>query len=56
MFNFCDKLCKALAHKLGVHDLKDEEIDYDEFEYHAIQINKKYDKDKDKSDDFDLGL
>ena len=56
MFNFCDKLCKALAHKLGVHDLKEEEIDYDEFEYHATQINKKYDKDKDKSDDFDLGL
>ena len=35
---------------------EDKEINYDEFEYHANQINKKYDKDKDKSDDFDLGL
>ena len=56
IFNFCDKLCKALAHKLGIHDLKDDEINYDEFEYHATNINKKYDKDKNKSDDFDLGL
>lgn len=56
IFSFCDKLCKALAHKLGLHDLKNEDINYDEFEHHANQINKKYDKDKNKSDDFDLGL
>lgn len=56
IFSFCDKLCKALAHKLGLHDLKNEDINYDEFEHHANQINKKYDKDKNKSDDFDLSL
>ena len=56
IFSFCDKLCKALAHKLGLHDLKNEDINYDEFEHHANQINKKYDKDKNKSDDFGLGL
>jgi len=56
IFSFCDKLCKALAHKLGLHNLKNEDINYDEFEHHANQINKKYDKDKNKSDDFGLGL
>lgn len=52
MYEFCDKICKALAHKLGIHYDKDDEIDYDDIEYQANKINRHYDKDK--SDDFGM--
>lgn len=52
MYEFCDKICKALAHKLGIHYDKNDEIDYDDMEYQANKINRHYDKDK--SDDFGM--
>lgn len=52
MYEFCDKICKALAHKLRIHYDKDDEIDYDDMEYQANEINRHYDKDK--SDDFGM--
>ena len=55
MFKLCDKLCKALCHLLGYQNVKDEDIDYNEMEYQADRINRKYNKDKHK-DDFDMSL
>ena len=53
----CVKVCKALAHKLGLHYEKDDDVDIDLIEYNARNINRKYEKEThDKSDDFDLSL
>lgn len=56
IYDFCDKICKALGHLLGIHYSKDEDINYKEMEYYANSVNRKYDKEKDKSDDFELGM
>ena len=29
IYKFCDKLCKAIAHLQGYHELEEDEIDYD---------------------------
>ena len=49
---FCKKLGKAIYHLLGIHNIKDNEIDYDFIESQANRINHKYSKDK--SDDLSL--
>lgn len=55
MFNFCDKICRALGHKIGIHFSKNSEINYDDMEYYANGVNRKYERPaKDKSDDFDI--
>lgn len=46
IYKFCDKLCKAIAHLQGYHELEDNDIDYDEFEYEADKINRKHKKNK----------
>ena len=56
MYNFCNKICRALAHKIGLHYDKDDDINYYEMESYAYDINRKYDKEKDKSDDFEIGM
>lgn len=56
IYNFCDKICRALAHKIGLHYDKDDDINYYEMESYAYDINRKYDKEKDKSDDFEIGM
>ena len=49
MFNFCDKICRALGHKIGIHFSKNSEINYDEMEYYANGVNRKYERpEKDK--------
>ena len=54
MFNLCDKVSKAMYHLLGYHNVKDNDIDYEEIEYQANIVNYKYDKEK--SNDYDLSL
>ena len=57
--NICIRVCKALAHKLGLHYKKDEDVNIDLIEYNAININRHYEyntKTNDKSDDLDMGL
>ena len=55
MFNFCDKICRALGHKIGIHFSKNSDIDYDDMEYYANGVNRKYERpEKDKFDDFDI--
>ena len=57
MFNFCDKICRALGHKIGLHFSKDSEINYDDIEYYASGVNRKYERpEKDKSDDMEIGM
>jgi len=57
MFNFCDKICRALGHKIGLHFSKNYDIDYNEMEYYAQEVNRKYERpEKDKSDDFEIGM
>ena len=61
MFNFCDKICRALGHKIGLHFSKNYDIDYNEMEYYAQEVNRKYErpyekKELDKSDDFEIGM
>lgn len=57
IYGLCDKLCKALGHLIGLHYSRDEDIDYDEMERYADKVNRKYEyKEKDKSDDFELGM
>ena len=57
MFDFCNKICRALAHKLGHHYEIDEDINYDKMEYHANRVNYEYDHPrKDKSNDRGLSL
>ena len=57
MFNFCDKICRALGHKIGIHFSKNSEINYDEMEYYANGINRKYERpEKDKSDDMEISM
>ena len=51
MYRFCDKICRALAHKLDIHFSKNYKIDYDEMEMYANRVNRKY---QEKSDDFEL--
>ena len=54
IYKFCDKLCKAIAHLQGYHDLEDNDIDYDEFEYEADKINREHDKNIE--DDFEITM
>lgn len=54
MFNFCDKICRALDHKIGLHFSKNYDINYNEMKYYAKNIDRKYEKDK--SDDFEIGM
>ena len=57
VFNFCDKICRALGHKIGINFSKKSEINYNDMEYYAKNINRKYEKsEKDKSDDFEIGM
>lgn len=57
MFNFCDKICRALGHKIGLHFSKDSEINYDDMEYYANGVNRKYEHpEKDKSDDMEISM
>lgn len=57
MFNFCDKICRALSHKIGIHFSKNSEINYDEMEYYANGVNRKYERpEKDKSDDMEISM
>ena len=57
MFNFCDKICRALGHKIGIHFSKNSEINYDDMEYYANNVNRKYEiPEKDKSDDFEISM
>ena len=57
MFNFCDKICRALGHKIGLHFSKDSEINYDDMEYYANGVNRKYEhSEKDKSDDMEISM
>ena len=57
MFNFCDKICRALGHKIGIHFSKNSDINYDDMEYYANGVNRKYERpEKDKSDDFDISI
>ena len=56
----CVRVCKALAHKLGLHYSKDNDVDIDLIDYNARNINREYkeydEENYDKSDDFDLSL
>jgi len=54
MYSLCDKFCRALGHKIGIHYNKNDDIDYDEMEMYANKINRNY-AFKDKSDDFEIG-
>ena len=54
MYSLCDKFCRALGHKIGIHYDKNDDIDYDEMEMYANKINRNYAY-KDKSDDFEIG-
>ncbi len=57
MFNFCDKICRALGHKIGIHFSKNSKINYDEMEYYANGVNRKYERpEKDKSDDMEISM
>ena len=57
MFNFCDKICRALGHKIGIHFSKNSEINYNEMEYYANGVNRKYERpEKDKSDDMEISM
>lgn len=57
MFKFCDKICRALGHKIGIHFSKNSEINYDDMEYYANNVNRKYEiPEKDKSDDFEISM
>lgn len=56
-FNFCDKICRALGHKIGLHFSKDSEINYDDMEYYANGVNRKYEHPKkDKSNDIEISM
>lgn len=54
IYSFCDKLCKALGHLMGIHYTRDEDISYDDMEYYADKVIRKHEY-NDKSDDFGLG-
>lgn len=54
IYNFCDKLCKAIAHLQGNHELEENDIDYDEFEVEADKINRKHEKNIE--DDFEITM
>ncbi len=55
MFNFCDKICRALGHKIGIHFSHNYDINYDDMEYYAREVNRKYERpEKGKSDDFEI--
>ena len=38
MYNFCNKICRALAHKIGLHYDKDDDINYYEMESYRMDI------------------
>ena len=57
--NLCKKVCKALAHKIGLHYEKDDDVDIELIGYNAKNINRHYEykkEDYDKSDDFDISM
>lgn len=54
MYSLCDKFCRVLGHKIGIHYNKNDDIDYDEMAMYANKINRDYTY-KDKSDDFEIG-
>ena len=57
MFNFCDNICKALGHKLGIHYKEDDEINYEDMEYYAREVNRKFERsEKDQSDDMEISM
>ncbi len=57
MFNLCDKICRALGHKIGIHYSKNSYINYDEMASYASDINHMYERPKqDKSNDFEIGI
>ena len=54
LINICFTLCKALAHKLGIHYDRDYNVDTDYILNYAKKINKKYKKDIEKDNGFEL--
>ena len=55
ILKFCNKICRALGHKNGIHLTKDSNINYFEMSYYAQEINRKFEKsEKDKSDNFEI--
>lgn len=57
MFDFCNNICRALGHKLGVHFKSDEEINYDIMSCYANNVNRKYEhSQKDKSRDIEISM
>ena len=54
--NICVKVCKALAHKMGLHYQNDKDVDIDLIACHAHNINLRYEHKKDKSNDLDMYL
>lgn len=55
MFSLCNKICRALAHKLGIHYKNDNDINYDDMEYYAEEINSDYEK-TENNDDIEIGI
>lgn len=57
MFNFCNRICRALGHKIGLHFKSDYEINYDIMSCYANNVNRKYEHSKkDKSDDIEISM
>ena len=56
IYKFCDKLCKALAYALNLNYSKDEDINYDDMEYQADKVIRKYEKGHKDKDDFEIGM
>ena len=55
MFNLCNKICRALAHKLGYHYKNNYDINYTDMELLANKVIKQYEKSKyDKSNDLEI--
>ena len=48
------KVGKSIAHLKGNHTIEENEIDYDDFELEADEINAEYDKDKEE--DFEITM
>ena len=48
------KVGKSIAHLKDNHTIEENEIDYDEFELEADEINSEYDKDKEE--DFEITM
>ena len=57
MLNFCNRICRALDHKIGLHFKSDSEINYDFISCYANNVNRKYEHSKkDKSDDIEISM